>query len=553
MMNHLTAGWRAASGYLAPTALLGCVLMASCTPGETQVEAGNRDGILHWNNGSEPQGLDLQVATGVPENHLFQALCEGLVMPSPTSADPAPGFALRWEKFERGQRWVFHLNPEAKWSNGDAMTAHDVVWSWQRILMPALGSQYQHMLYPVLNAEAFYKQEIDDFSEVGVKALDDHTLEIRLEFPAEWFLQTLIHYSTWPVHKGTILKFGAMDERDTLWTREENFVCNGAFRLKKWRVNDRIVVDRNPHYWDAKTVQLNEVHYYPVENESSEEFMFRAGQLHITNVVPLDKIEVYEKEHPEMLRIDPYLGTYFYRLNTTRPPLNNRLVRHALALSLDRESIIKNITRGGELEAYSFTPPGVAGYQPPTSIGYDLDKAGELLAEAGYPNGEGFPEIELLYNTQEGHRAIALAVQQMWQKLGISVVLTNQEWKVYLDRQRTLNFDVIRAGWIGDYIDPFTFLGEMQTGLGNNNTGWGNSTYDRLVNAANEAPDAETRYQLLGQAEDILIDAMPIIPVYTYTRKFLIRPEVKGWNPHYLDQHPLKHISLVPDAASTNQ
>ena len=301
-------------------------------------------------------------------------------------------------------------------------------------------------------------------------------------------------------------------------------------------------------YWDANTVGLNEIHYYPVQNVMTEDRMFRAGQLHVTSTLPSQKCPVYIEEKNPDLRIDPYMGTYFYRLNTKHPVLQDPKVRRALAFSIDRKQLVDKVTKCGQIPAYSFTPPGSNGYEPDTSITFDPEYAKSLLKEAGYDEDNPFPELEILFNTNEDHRKIALAIQQMWQQnLGVQIKLVNQDWKVYLNREMIGDFEVSRAGWIGDYEDPNTFLDTLRPNRGNNKTGWANAEYDSLVEKANETRDQAKRYDLLNTAEKILIDEMPIIPLYTYVRSYQLSPDVKGYYPNYLDHHHPKYIYLERD------
>ena len=295
-------------------------LLVACTGGESNVVSGNRDGIFHYGNGSEPQGLDPHVVTGVPENHILRALFEGLAVKNPYTLEPEPGVASSWDISDDGRVITFHINPEAVWSNGEPMTAADYVWSWQRLLTPVLGAEYAYMLFPVKNAEAFNKGEVTDFSEVGVKALDDSTLQVTLNERTPYFLQLMDHYSTFAVHRPTIEKLGKATDRFTAWTRVENMVSNGAFRLKEWQLNRRIELDKSDTYWDRDKVRLNGVVFYPTENVVSEERMFRVGQLHYTGSVPLGKIPVYQEMENSPYVQAPYLGTYYYLLNTKRAP-----------------------------------------------------------------------------------------------------------------------------------------------------------------------------------------------------------------------------------------
>jgi oligopeptide transport system substrate-binding protein len=531
---------------LLATALL-ALGAAGCGPRETRVEAGLRLGILHIGNGTEPQDLDPHTVTGVPEHRVIMALLEGLVTEHPRDLSPQPGVAERWEVSPDGLTYAFHLRRDARWSNGDAVTARDFIGSWQRMLNPALAGEYAYKLFYVANAEAYYRREIDDFTQVGFRLIDDYTLEIRLRDRTPFFLAMMAsHYSWWPVHLPTVERFGGLERKGTAWTRPGNFVGNGPFQLKTWRTGQVIVVERNPHYWDRDTVRLNEIHFHAIESIDTEERMFRTGQLHLTNEVPLARIDAYRRDRPEVLRTDPYLGTYFYRFNVTRPPFDDVRVRRALALAVDRESIVRNVTRGGQVAAYHFTPPDTAGYTTTARLTGDIEDARRLLAEAGYPGGRGFPRFELLYNTSENHRIIAEAIQQMWRtQLGIDAVLVNQEWKVYLDSQDNLAYQVCRAGWIADYVDPHVFLDMWITGGGNNDTGWSHAEYDTLLRSALGAPDDAARYAIYDRLEHILMEELPIMPLYFYSRVKLKHPTVRGYYPNLLDHHPYKYVYVA--------
>ena len=527
------------------------IFLIGCSENISPVDSGLEQQIYHHGNGSEPQGIDPHIVTGVPEHHILISLCEGLTIPNPNpkgSNGYIPGTAESWSISDDGKEYIFKLNKNAKWSNGDPVTADDFVWSWKRILTASLGSQYPDMLYYLVGAYEYHNGQIDNFDEVGVKALDTHTLKVNLKNPTPFFIGLLSHYSTWPVHKETVLKHGDIDDRNGEWTRPGNFVCNGPFQLKTWELNNKIVVEKNPHYYDASMVRLNEIHYYPVSNVMTEDRMFRAGQLHLTSSMPTQKCPIYIEEKNPNLKIDPYMGTYFYRINTENETLSDVRVRKALAYSIDRQLLVDKVTQCGQIPAYSFTPPGSNGYQPSTEIPYDPVLAKQLLAEAGYSSDNPFPKLEILFNTNEGHRKVALAIQQMWQnELGIEVELVNQDWKVYLSREMVGDFQISRAGWIGDYEDPNTFLDLMRPNRGNNKTGWENMKFDALVEEANTINDQEKRYELLNEAEKILIDNMPIIPLYTYVRVYQLSPDVKGFNPHILDHHHPKFIYLERD------
>lgn len=533
-------------------ALAGAV--AACNSGPPETEKAAREGILLFGNGTEPKGLDPHIVTGVPENHIISALLEGLVAYHPTDdLQSSPGMAERWEHNADFTRWTFYLR-DAQWSNGDPVTAQDFVYSWQRALSPALGNEYAPMLYVIRNAEKFNTGEISDFGQVGVKALDAKTLQVDLEGSTSYFPLMLQHYSFFPVNPRAVEEHGGMTDRQSGWSTLDNFVGNGPFRLKKWVTNQVLEVERNPAYWDAKTVKLKGIRFFPIDNAAAEETMFRNNRLHLTSTVFPDKIPVFRENMPEKLQIDPYLGNYFYRLNVTRKPLDDKRVRRALALALDKKLIVEKVTKGGQAPATGFVPQGIQGYEASEAVQFRPDEARRLLAEAGYPGGKGFPNIEIMINTSEAHRKIAEAVQELWRReLGINVGIYNQEWKVYLDNQSNLNYDISRSGWIADYVHPSTFIDMFTTGNGNNDTGWSNPQYDRLVEAARYAGSEDERIDLMQRAEAILLEEMPVIPIYWYTRVYLKDPRVQGWYPKLLDNHPYKHVSLKTDGRGAGE
>jgi len=501
--------------------------------------------ILHIGNGAEPQDLDAQITTGVPEHRLALVFFEGLVSEDP-QLNIVPGVAEKWEISPDGLVYTFHLRADAKWSNGDPVTADDFVQSFKRMITPSIGAEYAAMMWVVVGAEDYHKGKSTDFTKTGFKALDPRTLQLTLRQPTPFLLHALNHHAWFPIHPATLAKFGGLERKSTPWTRPENFVSNGPYALKEWRPNQVIVAVRSPTYWDRAKVKIDELHFHPVELSDTEERMFRTGQLDITYEVPLNKIPVYQKEHPDSIRIDPYNGVYFYRFNVKRKPFDDVRVRRALALAIDRETIVKKVTLGGELPAYDFTPPNLTGYVSKNAFKADLAEARRLLAEAGYPDGKGFPPVELLYNTLEKHRTIAEALQQMWRKnLGVDITLFNQEWKVYLDAQHTQNYQFQRAGWIADYMDPHVFFDLWETGNGNNDTNWGNPEYDRLLHTALDAKTTEARYEVYQKMEKILVDEMPVLPIYFYTYARLVSPKVKGYFTTPLDNYPWKYADLV--------
>ncbi len=522
---------------------------AGCTKRETPVQQGNRDQILLLGNGAEPSDLDPHIIIGIPESQVVFALFEPLVLLDPLDLKPMPAAATGWDVSPDGLVYTFHLRPGARWSNGDPVTATDWVYSFQRFLGKQLGAQFSYNAFYLENAEEYLRGTVTDFTQVGVRAVDPLTLAFRLRAPTPFFPSALSAFNLMPVHRATMEKFGSFDRPNTPWTKPGNLVSNGPFMLKEWKANQVISVVPNPNYWDRANVRLKEIRFFGVDSEDSEERMFRAGQLHATYNVPLAKLDLYRANDPQLLRIVEYYGTYYFNFNVRHPPLNDARVRRALAMTIDRKAIIDHIARAGQKPAFEFAPPGAGGYQPGAALREDRDEARRLLAEAGFPGGQGFPNLELLFNTSEQHRPICEAVQQMWKReLGIDVTLANQEWKVYLNAMRTGNYQITRAGWIGTVPDPHDYLQNVRTDGGQNFTGWSNAEYDRILAESERTPENAARFKLMNQLDEIFIREMPLAPLFHYTRPILIRPSVKGFPGNARDQRWYKNMYLEPSA-----
>lgn len=527
--------------------LLLLLSLSGCWSRETPVKQGNNTQVLHRGLGADIAELDPHIITGLPELNVVSTLFEGLVAEDPHDLHPIPGVAESWDLSLDQLRYTFHLRDNAKWSNGEPVTASDFVQSYRRVLTASLGADYASMLYVVQNAEAYHKGALTDFKEVGFAAPDDRTFVITLDHPSPHFLTLLTHPIWFPVYLPALEKTGSPYQRGNPWTRPNTIVGNGPFMLKEWQYDRVIVVEKSPTYWDAATVRLEAIHFHPSSNVNSEELAYRAGQLHITEALPVSKVATYQRDHPEVLQINPFLDTYFLRLNVTRPLLNNPLIRRALSLAIDREAIVTLVTKGGQIPAYSFTPPDTAGYHPPHGVSTDLDAARQLLIDAGYPGGEGLPSFEFLVNSSGNHQIIAEAIQEMWRRdLGINVSIVNMEQKTLLSQRRTLDYQILRSDWVGDYLDPSTFLNVFSSNSGNNHTGWSNPEYDALLYQAARTPDNSARYSLFQRAEEILLKESPIIPIYYYTTVRLVNPAVRGWYPTLLDHHPYKYVWLEP-------
>ncbi|MCX6954573.1 MAG: peptide ABC transporter substrate-binding protein [Verrucomicrobia bacterium] len=532
----------------AALALLATLAPSGCARRETTVAVGNRTGVLHIGNGAEVQSLDPQLAGGSVDHNVLSSLFEGLVTLDEETLQPRPGAAERWEVSPDGLVYTFHLRRGAQWSNGDPLTARDFLFSFRRALTPAFGSEYKDALYPVKNAEAFARGKITDFAAVGFRVPDEFTLEITLERPTAYFLTVLRANVCFPVHAASVERGGArFDDRTAKWTRAAPLVSNGPFRLREWKDHQHIAVEKNPHYWDAAKVRLNEMYFYPSESTQNQELAFRAGQLHTTWDVPLSKVEAYKKDAPALLRVEPYVESYFFRFNTKHRLFSDVRLRRALSLAIDRESIVKNVLRGGQGVATALTPPGLAGYVPPPGVTHDLAAAKKLLAEAGFPDGKGLPTIELTTISSEINQRIAEAVQQMWRRdLGLDVQITQKEFKVLLDAFDTLDYAVARGRWIGEYPDPLTYLSIFTTGNGVNGTGFADPAYDGMLAAAAREPTPTARLAALQRAETYLLTQMPIAPIYWGSRTTLVAPSVRGWKNSPLGFHNYKDVWLEP-------
>ena len=499
--------------------------------------------VLHFNNGTEPETIDPHKATGVPEHKILVGLLEGLTVPDPRTLEPLPGAAESWVVSDDGLTYTFKLRADGKWSDGTPVTAADFEYAWMRCLSPETASQYSYMLWYLKGAKAYNTGQNADPDSVGVEALDELTLRVQLENPAAFFLSLQFHYTYFPVPRQAIRKHGDK------WTRAEYFVGNGAYRLKEWRPREHLTLVPNPHYWDRDPshCRLQKIVIHPIDKQETAYRKYLAGELDWLSAVPATLIDEVKRD-PDF-GVSAYLGSYYYRLNTTREPLNDERVRKALLLAIDRRDVCVNVTKAGEIPSRGYVPPGIPGYEGVDVLRYDPDRARALLAEAGFPNGEGFPELKLLFNTSESHKKLAEVIVRMWREsLGIKVVLENTEWKVYLDRTDRLDFDICRAGWIGDYLDPMTFLDMFVTDGGNNNTGWSNEEYDRLVDQVQAESDPVKRGAMMLRLETILVSGgAPIVPVYYYVNKWLRAPYVQGVWPNILDSHPWKYIWISED------
>lgn len=525
-----------------------CLFVAmnpGCAKRETEVAKGNRTGTFHCSIGSEPTDLDPHVVTGIGEAKVIHCLFEPLVSFDPQTLKPVPALAASWDISPDGLTYTFHLQPKAVWSNGEPITGQDCVDSWRRMLTPSLGADYAYLFYLIKGAEDFNKGRTADFPTVGLAAPDAHTFVVKLVQPAPYFLQILLNSPWRPLNVRSIMAVGDAYRRGTPWTRLGRIVTSGPFQLKEWSPSERLVVEKSPVYWDKDNVRLNTIVFYPIDNTDAEERAFRAGQLHVTYNLSISKIAAYRRDHPADLRIDDYVNTFFFRFNTRHAPLDDSRLRLALSLAIDRQLIADKVLQGGQRPAPSLVPPEIPGYTPAALPLHDPDKARRLLTEAGYPGGKGLPALELLYNNSAILRLVAETIQEMWRRdLGIDVRLVNQEYKVVFANRRTGNYQILLGDWIGDYLDPTTFLDLWRSDAGNNHTGWASREYDALMNRAAATIDAPARAALLRQAEQLMLEAAPIAPIYFNTHVYLKSPALKHWHPSPMDHIDYRHVSL---------
>jgi oligopeptide transport system substrate-binding protein len=485
-------------------------------------------------NGAEPQSLDPAIITGEPEIRISQALFEGLTDRN-AKGEVIPGVAQSWTLSPDGRTYTFTLRPDAKWSNGDPVTAYDFLNSWERALNPVTAAEYSYQLYYLVNGEAYGTGKLHDFSQVGVKAPDDHTLVVTLVHPTGYFLELATMPILFPVHLPTVRKYG----QD--WTKPGRMVSNGPYVLKEWRLNDYILLEANPDYWRA--VAIHRIKVLPTDSPTACFNLFYSKK---TDLI-LDKTSiptelVQDIKSKPYFHANPFGATTFIRFNVKRKPFDDVRVRKALALALDKQDIVEKITRAGEPVANTLVPPGSAGYTPPQGLVYNVAEARRLLAEAGYPNGQGFPDVTMLYPMRGGFWIqLATEMQALWRRdLGISSIhLRGQEWRVYLNTQQLMDYDFDVSDWIGDYSDPQTFLDMFVTDGGNNQTGWGDLQYDQMLQTSENTPDPAQRMQIFQNMEKILVeDEAPIVPIYFWVGLSLYDPDkLGGLEPNFVDEH----------------
>lgn len=500
--------------------------------------------VLRKGNGAEPETLDPQKARGVPAANILRDLYEGLVSEAP-DGHLVPGVAERWSVSGDGLTYTFYLRPNARWSNGKPLTAQDFVYSLRRAVDPATGSVYAMILTPIAGADAIIHGEQPP-NTLGVKALDAHTLRIHLMAPTAYFLQLLTHPISYPVYRPAVERYAGQ------FTQPGHSVTDGAYRMRAWVPYSVISLERNPHYWNNARTRIDVVDYYPIDNAEAEFRRYQAGELDWTETVPTNELDRVRREMPAQLHISPAISTYYYGFNVTGPPFENKpKLRRALSMAIDREWIVKNVTRGGEQPAYAWVPPKIKNYtsQTPEWAGWprsrQIAEARRLYREAGYSAAHPL-DVEIRYNTSENHRKIAVVIARMWEDvLGVRTTLVNEEWKVFLhNREAKKITQVFRAGWVGDYDDASTFLDLLLSDSGLNDEGYSNPQYDEPVRQAAREGNPVKRRALLERAERVMLRDQPVLPIYFYVNKHLIQPYVKGYHGNVMDHHYTKDLYI---------
>ncbi|REK59571.1 MAG: ABC transporter substrate-binding protein [Geobacillus sp.] len=475
---------------------------------------------------SEPPSLDPALASDTTSGWVIDHLFEGLYTKN-QKGEPVLGAASDVKVSEDGKTYTFTIRDDAKWSDGDPVTAQDFEYAWKRVLDPKTGSPFAFYMYYIKGAEEYNKGK-GSADQVGIKALDDKTLQVELNAPLSYFDKLLTMWTFYPVKKSLV-------ESNPKWAAEaKGYVSNGAYRLTEWKHNSEVVIEKNQHYWNKDTINMEKVTWKMVNDATTYYQMYKTGELDLIATLPTDAV-AQEKNNKEY-KVVPYFGTYMFMFNVAKEPFNNAKIRRAFALAIDRKAIVENITKSGEKPAYAFVPYGadtpdgdfreVGG----TYFEENVQEAKKLLQEGMKEEGwSTLPEVTLIYNTAENHKKIAEAVQEMLKRnLDVKIKLANQEWKTYLETTAQSNFQMARMGWIGIFVDPTVILDYYLGDSPNNRTNWVNKQFDDLMAKAKVEQDDKKRYELLHEAEKILMTDLPFIPVYFYSQNYLTSPKFKG-------------------------
>lgn len=493
------------------------------------------DQVLVYNALGEPSSIDPGFSMGEQEATLAMMAFEGLTRLNADNV-PVPGAARSWEISEDLTTFIFYLREDGKWADGKPVTAHDFEYAWKRVLNPEVGSEFSYILYYVKNAAAYNLGALEDPAQVGVEALDDYTLKVTLEVPCPYFLQITAHNASFPVRRDIV-----ESDPEGWATKVDTYIGNGPFRLAEWQQYSRMVYEKNPHYWDAESVKLEKLVVTLIDNNETAVNMLLTGDIDVVDGPPVQLKDELEREG--FYHVQPGMSSYYYMINTNRAPWDNPLVRKALALAVNRKIIVEEITREGEIPALAFVPYGLNDATPDKDFrecggdyfsDYDVETAKELLRLAGYPDGEGLPSIRLVYIAGVSrHQEIALAVQEWWKDIGLEVQLVPLEWGAYLETRFSQDYDVAMGGWGADYLDPMAFLDAYVSDSGFNDSGYVNLNFDAFIRIAKMTGDERIRIMAMHEAERVLMEDMPIIPIFFYTDSWAAKPHVKDviYNP----------------------
>ena len=498
--------------------------------------------VLNRGNSMDPESLDPHKTSTVNEAHVLRDLFYGLAMQD-AKANVIPGAAESWAKSADGKTYTFKMRPGAKWSDGSPVTANDFVFAWQRLVTPATGSEYAYMLAPVVNAEDITAAKKKP-EELGIKAIDDMTLEVKLNAPTPYFVEMLTHASTYPVSKANVAKFGAD------FIKPGNLVSNGPYMLTEFVPNDHIKVVKNPNFFEADQVKIDTVNFIPTEDKSTAMKRFEAGELDMNDDLPTEQLGDLRAKFGDQIKIGPYLGTYYYVFKTTKKPWDNVKLRHAISMLVDRDYLAEKVWANTMIPAFSFVPPGITGYETRTTDYSEMsqidreDAAKKILDELGI--GPGKPlKMEIHYNTSENHKNTAVAIQEQLKPFGIEVSLLNTDGKTHYGLlEQHGDFDIARAGWIADYKDPSNFLDLCKTGAGNNYAEYSNPDYDALLAKAAAEADANARMKDLSDAEAIGVARdLCVVPLLYYSYHNIVSSKIKGWEENVMDVHPTRYMT----------
>ncbi|MBX9184631.1 peptide ABC transporter substrate-binding protein [Clostridium sp. K04] len=488
---------------------------------------------LVFNLGADPETIDPTINTASEASTVILNAFE-CIMTLDENDNAVEGAAESVEVSDDGLVYTIKLRKDGKWSDGEPVVADNFKYSWVRALTKENAAEYAYQLYYIKNAEKYYNGEATT-DELGINVIDDYTLEVTLEAPTTYFPQLLAFPTYAPLREDIVSA-----DPEGWATKPETYVTNGAFKLVQWDMKDQLVFEKNENYWNKDSIKLDKLTFKLVTDDTTAYSELQAGNFDVVNSVPTNEIE--PGQEAGLVHVSPKLGTYYFGINVgkqddmaedVKTALSNKLVRQAINLAIDRQEIIDNVGKAEQVAAYSFVPEGIYNpdgtefadkeYYDPSDMDGNIEKAKELLKEAGYENGEGLPTIELMYNSEGAHKDICQIIQENLARIGINIELANQEWAVFLNTRQQGGYEIARQGWIGDYSDPMTFLDLFVTGGGNNDSGYSNPEYDALIAAAKVETDPDKRKEQLREAEDILMDDMPILPIYYYTT-------VMGWN-----------------------